>query len=481
MLYLYINKNTVKVIYLKKTILGQQETTFFEKKYEADILPNGKVSSTDLLASAIKEILSMTPNKPVADNQVFLILPQQSFEFCRTEVPTDIAPAALSSFVKDKASSSFTIPPDQCLTDIYTKSSTTGKTVSIFGLPKTEYEKLYQAFSLIDMRITSIIPDTLTYFKLFDKTLRDEKKETILYLTVSDKQVTGYYYDSYGLINPTLLEGQIKDEEKVESVVKKIVTELTQDGQKLNRIILSGELSDKIRQDTFTKAVGAWTNPLKRIVPNFYDLYIKQLIVEEKKVFPLLSFDVCFGSFIFEQEEKNFSLLKNRGRITTINQSKPFTLPSINLPMKEILLFIGSFALSFIAFMVFSKTKLPNINIGQPKATPTIAPSSTPSPSPTPAYKKEELKLKVLNGSGTKGKANEVKEILKNKGYSEIITGNADNFDYTKTEVQIKKEYEDVLTTLKTDVKDYVSDLKSSELEKDSTADIILIIGQDFK
>ena len=102
MIYLYLEKNTIKLISLKKTLLGQQETSFNEKTYETDLLKDGHVVNIDLLASAVKEVTSLSSGS-LHDNQVFLILPQEAFYFFRAEVPGDIAPSALTSFIKDKA------------------------------------------------------------------------------------------------------------------------------------------------------------------------------------------------------------------------------------------------------------------------------------------------------------------------------------------------------------------------------------------
>ena len=97
----------------------------------------------------------------------------------------------------------------------------------------------------------------------------------------------------------------------VESPLKKIGSEYEDKHQKINRLILSGTLSDSVRQDTFTKDVGIWTNPLKRILPHFYADYLKMLVPIDNNPFPILQFDVCFGALIFSIENKGFSLLKN--------------------------------------------------------------------------------------------------------------------------------------------------------------------------
>ncbi len=109
---------------------------------------------------------------------------------------------------------------------------------------------------------------------------------------------------------------------------------------------------------------------------------------------------------------------------------------------------------------------------------PTIVP---PPATPTPNFKKEDVKIKILNGSGLKGKATEIKEILKNKGYTEIITGNADNFDFKITEIQVKKDKAQLGDMVKNDLKDYLTLPKITVLDDKEAADLVLIFAADFK
>ncbi|OGK53085.1 hypothetical protein A2970_00465 [Candidatus Roizmanbacteria bacterium RIFCSPLOWO2_01_FULL_44_13] len=480
MVYLYLNKNVIKLIYLKKTLLGQQETSFFEKTYEADLVVNGSVANVDLLASAIKEAFTSGGEKAVADRDVSLILPQESFYFLRTLVPVDVAPTAMTSFVFDKARAAFPVSPDDCYTASFVRETTGEKVINFFGINRETLDAFRQALSLIDLKVHSVVPETLAYFKLFEKTLRAEKKENILYLTLEDGTMSGYLFDSYGLLEDKKIELVKTGEEKIETLIKAKVDELAEKNIKLNRLILSGEPSDKVRQDTFTKAVSVWTNPLKRIVPTFYDEYLKLLVVESKKTFPILTFDVCFGAFIFGSENREFSFF--RGGVPTKKSSRPaLTLPKFGLPKRELLLFVASFALSFLLFLAFSKIKLPNLGevLTVKTATPTPRPSATPTP--TPSFAKEDLKIQVLNGGGVAGKATDVKEILTDKGYLDIITGNADNFDYEKTELQVKKSKSQAYSMVAADLKDYITSPTQTTLAEDETADVVLIIGADFK
>lgn len=480
MVYLYLNKNIIKLIYLKKTLLGQQETSFFEKTYETELVSHGAVVNVDLLASAIKEAFTAGGERAVADRDVSLILPQESFYFLRTLVPVDVAPSAMASFIFDKARATFPVSPDDCLTASYVREATGEKVINFFGINRETYDAFRQALSLIDLKIQAIIPESLAYFQLFEKTLRAEKKENILYLTLSGDTMSGYLFDSYGLVDDKKIELTRGEEQKIEEVIKAKVDELKEKNVKLNRLILSGEPSEKIRQDTFTKAVSVWTNPLKRIVPTFYDEYLKQLVVESKKTFPILTFDVCFGAFIFASENKGLSFFKG-GAKPAKKAGGGISLPKLALPKRELLLFVGSFALSFLLFLAFSKIKLPNLGQALTVKTATPTPRPTATPSPTPAFAKEDLKIQVLNGGGVAGKATDVKEILSDKGYLDIITGNADNFDYEKTELQVKKSKSQAYLMVANDLKDYVTAPTQTRLAEDETADVVLIIGADFK
>lgn len=85
--------------------------------------------------------------------------------------------------------------------------------------------------------------------------------------------------------------------------------------------------------------------------------------------------------------------------------------------------------------------------VNQTTITPTDAVQFTPEPTrePTPteapiAVAKEELKIRVLNGSGTSGVAGKVATLLKEAGYTDVSTGNADEYDYEDVTIRYVKE-----------------------------------------
>lgn len=477
MIYLYVEKNSLKLLHLKKTLFGQYELITFEKTYQTELLTKGKILNIDYLASAVKEI--MANNETIKDKEVFLILPQESFSFLRSAVPADIAQSAIGAFIRDKSRASLGADIDSCCFDYMVEESGSQKQLSFFAILEEELNKLKEGLALADLKLVGIVPETIAYYKLFEKTLRKDKKENILYVDYEKNLISGYLFDSYGLIDPEKWTAEINEKTPLEEVLKKKAVQIEKKTGKLNRLILSGAQSENIRQDTFTKNIGVWTNPLKRIIPNFYQEYLKTLILPTGKTFEILTYDQCFGAFIFFEENKTFSLTRIK---PTAKKKLKIGLPKVNIPKKEILLFFISFIFSFLLFVLISR--VPSINflakISNPP-TPSIVPTAVPSPTPTPSFKKEDLKIKILNGSGIAGKAVEVRDILKEGEYQEIVTGNADNFDYEITEIQVKPSKSGAAAMIKDDLKDYSGSFKETSLDEEASADVIIIVAKDFK
>lgn len=489
MIYLYLDKNKIKFLSLAKTFLGQYQASYFQKIYKTNLLEKGKVINIDLLASAIKEVLLYSPE--IKDKDVCLILPQDSFEFARYDVPEDISEIAIMPFIKSKINAKIDFLLEEGIYDyIISKQNKGASKVLFFVQDKAVFTKYNQALQLLGLIPKFIIPETLCYFKIFEKTLRKEKKENILYVSYENQSSFGYLYDSLGLLK----KQRYYFEALIESSLKSTAQELEKEDLKLNRIILSGANSDSVRQDIFTKKVGVWTNSFKKIITNFYQDYLKLIIAPSGKSLPLLDFDVCLGAFILSRENKLFSVdlpAKNQG-ISHRFEIKKLSAGLNFLNLRDIIIFIISFIISFVVIFFFKQLDLSKIKIkskaklNKQKIEKNIVANSSPTqilatPTPKIALDKSKLKIKILNGAGVKGKAMEVKEILKNKGYKEILTGNASAFDYDKTELKIKDDKKSAVSKLRGDLSENVDLKVISSLEENSSADAVLIIGKDFK
>ncbi len=490
MLYIYIGQHVIKALHVNKSLLGQYSVQQAEKKFSVQLLKAGKVAHTDIVASAIKEVVSHLTGGAAKEKQVYLILPQDAFFFFRSEVPNDMSSSAISSFMKEKARSVLPAHLDNVFYDFVGAENETKRIVSLYAIEESTVQGYKDTLQLVEMQLVTLLPDTLSYYKLFEKTLRKGKIEHILYGSYEEDSISAYLFDSFGLLEKESFSAKLEQGKGVEIPLKKIGAEYEEKHQKINRLILSGTLSDSVRQDTFTKEVGIWTNPLKRILPHFYADYLKMLVPIDNNPFPILQFDACFGALIFSMENKGFSPLKNTfspslAAMGQTVQKKGFTMPPIRIS-KEVVLFAVSFAGSFLIFTLLTQSpagfnmRLPNF---MAKAKPTAAPTMAPLPtaSPTPEIKKDTLKVKILNGSGTPGKAGEVKTVMKDKGYQDIVTGNADTFDFKITEIAVKKGSEHLGSLVKTELADYAKDAKVTVLADKEQADVVVTVGTDFK
>jgi cell division ATPase FtsA len=100
MIFLSLKNHQVKLLVFKKTIFSHYEVDYFEKTHQTQLLKDGQIINIDILASAIKEGLTLT-KKSEGEKEVFLILPQDFFIFLRTEVPLDLSSSAVESYVFD--------------------------------------------------------------------------------------------------------------------------------------------------------------------------------------------------------------------------------------------------------------------------------------------------------------------------------------------------------------------------------------------
>lgn len=497
MLYIYIGQHVIKALHVSKSLLGQYSVQQYEKKFSVQLLKAGRVAHTDIVASAVKEVVSHLTGGAGKERQISLILPQEAFYFFRSEVPSDMASGAVTSFMKEKARSVLPAHLNNVYFDFVGVENETKRVVSLYAVEEVTVQAYKDTLALVDLQLVSIVPDTLSYYKLFEKTLRKGKIEHILYGSYEEDLFSAYLFDSFGLLEKESFSAKLVQGKGVEEPLKKIGAEYEEKHQKINRLILSGTLSDSVRQDTFTKDVGIWTNPLKRILPHFYTDYLKMLVPIDNNPFPILQFDVCFGALIFSIENKGFSLLKNKfsPSLAVMGQStqkKSFSMPAFRIS-KEVVLFIASFAGSFLIFTLLTQSpagfnmRLPNFLAKiKPTAAPTAAP--LPTPTPTPEIKKDVIKVKILNGSGTPGKAGVVKAVMKEKGYQDISTDNADNFDYVTTEIAVKKGKEYLGSFIKAELSDYAKDAKITVLaEADKKTpglvepDVVVTVGKDFK
>jgi hypothetical protein len=104
-------------------------------------------------------------------------------------------------------------------------------------------------------------------------------------------------------------------------------------------------------------------------------------------------------------------------------------------------------------------------------------PQATPSSKPEKEINRADYRIQVLNGSGVVGAAGQARDFLVSKGYLVSETGNAGNFNYTKTTIRIKKSKSAVSNLLTKDLKERYSINVGSPLSEGGQFDIVIIVG----
>ncbi len=143
--------------------------------------------------------------------------------------------------------------------------------------------------------------------------------------------------------------------------------------------------------------------------------------------------------------------------------------------------------ISFIAGAYYAMhgkgISLPHSIPGMQHASPTpqpVTPAPTIATKPSVAVTLSQYTINILNGSGVVGQAAKVKADLVTQGFNVTATGNADNANFTKTQISAKKSVSaDYIQKLKEALqKKFVVEVESQVPNSSSqTTDVVITIG----
>lgn len=105
--------------------------------------------------------------------------------------------------------------------------------------------------------------------------------------------------------------------------------------------------------------------------------------------------------------------------------------------------------------------------------------ASSPSPISETEIDKTQPAIRVLNGSGIAGLASSAKDFLENLGWRVTSVGNAQAYDFDKTQVRLKDGFVKYQEALVGDLSDkYSVEVSSDSLSSTDSADIEVIVGK---
>lgn len=121
-----------------------------------------------------------------------------------------------------------------------------------------------------------------------------------------------------------------------------------------------------------------------------------------------------------------------------------------------------------------------NSRFNTSKLDPTASDISTVIPTAIPTINFDTLKIQVLNGSGIARQAAEASDLLFQNKFKVTNTGNALNYDFVTTEIQVKNSIPTSVTDLiiKSFERDYNSTISATKLSDSDEYDIKIITGR---
>ena len=323
---------------------------------------------------------------------------------------------------------------------------------------KDKLDSVLAKFDSRSCKISGLLPEQLAIYRIVEAGITPE--ETQLILHIGEKFTQIYLLDKYGPVKTYPLA--IANEELIPTVQKFIKEqEYCRQGVYFGKRSLSFdqklfEEQTKIRLNDGVKSLERLSHSQKQDISNIQDMH--------ERVAILAAVLVSKDSELLDINHKPQKSIKIR-------------LARVSPPWKGIFLGLVVAGLTVVLIMrgVSFLQQKPNNTIPIDSSTSTL-PTSRPEPTAV-IMKAQDIKVRVLNGSGIPGEAGRYKNILEEAKFEVIEVGNASFFDYDTTEIRYKEGNNTELDL----VLENLEDVLTSEdfLDADDKADIEIIVGSN--
>lgn len=163
-------------------------------------------------------------------------------------------------------------------------------------------------------------------------------------------------------------------------------------------------------------------------------------------------------------------------RSFTFDKPLSYEQKSSKKPGKTLLIVAVLLIVVVIGFLF--KHQIKTLVIGA-KPTPASTPVAVqPTPTPNPLVR-PEWSFEVLNGSGESGLAKIIAGKIQGLGYQVVKTGNADNSNYSQTQILVRQGLQDKIDVVIADLKDVIKIASIAGQLQEGTASARIIIGKD--
>jgi len=474
MIIISLLHNRLQIVSSTSSLLGKKQELHASVNIPMDKAENFDI---DIWALYLKKLLEDSGLPKTRKLNAQIILAERFFDFARLDIPLDIPSEAVSDYVENQLHTLFTTisPTDS---HKYVLSTVRGKTTAnIYVLTSQNKQTIDTLLDFFDINAQAFYPESLLLFETFNHTLNTTKKERVFFLEFEPQTSTGLYFDANGLVENTVLIISSAD-------IEKDLKALNKSDNKPTRLVLSGTKSLDIRQDSFTKTIGIWTNPLHRILADSELSTIAQQYLLETSIVTYAR-EIVLLSHLGKKTSNEIALIPNQlvkkpqqMRAPSSTHVKKVVTITILLGLSAgISFFILRTALTHPISLSVPTVKMPQLLSTKPTVTPLPKPTQALKPSPTPSLAAKDIPLILENGEGSAGLANTYKLRLEEKGYTITRLDNADNYEYSKTVIQTNSKA--IFDRIAKDLASYLSGKPT--YEKISSATTTIVLGADSK
>lgn len=533
MIYLSVSDHLLTAIYAKKELIGEEKVVAFAKKeLEADTVEKGIIKNSNLLKTALAELLKSAYPKEISDHEVSLDLTTQAGVIHRLT----IAKNELSQQTIINEAKKYLAEDISSYENYYKEIKSDDNNVRIIfsALPLALIADYHQLLTSLNLKLIRMSISPYSLFAMVKPFIKEDEKACVFDIA---HETNFYTFDKDG----PLFFGEKKLSQKNFSTdLKHLVKKIQEDhGLSFNKVILSGEKSpefksDELKEDLnleivkandllqvlseksktpydaggiplfyFDKVIGLYYLAKFGDVPNF----AAELKIIEKKLktrtpqavetAPQISpSEVAEESHEKEAEDAKASKEESPEKVAQILPQKADTAALLsndiveyrksnisNLFNKKVLVVLILAIVLIVAggFLIMgSSANLSLPFMAKPSPTPSITPTPTLTPTPTvdAELKRSDLTLSVLNGTEKSGFARQSADKLEELGYEDIAVANADKQDYAKTVIRIKDSKRKYLPLLLNDLKDDFDTTSIETLPDSEKTDAVVILGQ---
>lgn len=490
MLAIDISDSSIEVLDIKKTLTSKFKIEGINRtEIESGIVENFEVKRQDLLVISLQKVLKEASPKAIKRKSCIVLLPEIKVGIHRATFDASLSKKELDKAIEEKVKEVFPFAPDEIIAHIKVVNKTGRfKDVLFIATPIILGKDLINIFNQAGLNITGFINESYALYNLFKANIEDE--ETML-LDIGAKFSVVHLFDRYG---PYFSLNEPVETKSLIFKLKELLEFFQKENIKLPRkLILAGGGSINSKPFLFEKELNLTTILASNL------LSIKQ---ERLKLnfgeFEAVVFANTFGALeLFYQNEyievEDFDIQQNIQEAKGI--SSQTSVAEAELPKQKekdlvsyeynrnkffLFAFFGFAIVLIFAFFIFGKNLLKEPSSpAEFQVTPVISPKVEETVQPQSAIKREDVKLRILNGTGEPGLAAKVKDDLEQVGYKNIETGNADHYNYLKSEIHYKSGKKEEASLIADDLKNkYEIDTKTEITDKDTVEDIIFIIGR---